>query len=491
MHWPHAALALGFLSASLPAPAVAGVSPPPTPAASLAPAVEAPSPTANPSQAPVAPAASPPPAPGGGSIGPPVAVSAPSRALLGAAFQFYTIDYMGGNPVAGAYPIGWNRFLFFPNGQVNPELGFRARLAVDNFGVAASGLGAGHLRSSGLDVGSPFYVDWAYASFEPPGHSWHAGILNLSHELKIGSAIPNPFDTSAVYSITFTRYGGVGTPPLTAARMLDASPGRPGNWLMGTNVALETLDPNSSFANFPAPGLSLLYQTELADTRLSLATFDGTSGASIARSHDPAQARTLYLPLNFPETAPYHQGYSLALFERRFAPVRVQLGLRADNASFGTPQGKASSLTIEAGDEQLAGSLTLAGAGLPLDRLGAYVWRDGLAGFGVGLGLKATGLGPLQPSGFPFVSYGPLVRTPAWGWLPRWTIAAQESRGAMGEPLASGLTLETSARPHPALPVIGVEYSLGKFDPAGRNGLLDLSTPFTHQLYSVLTTVSF
>jgi hypothetical protein len=473
MHWPHAALALGILSASPPDAAVAALTPPPAPAATPASAVSAPLP---------APSA---------SGAPPVAVSAPSKASLGAAFQFYTIDYLGGNPVAGAYPIGWNRFLFFPNGQVNPELGFRARLAVDNFGVSASGLGAGHLRSSGLDVGSPFYVDWAYASFEPPGHSWHAGIMNLSHELKIGSAIPNPFDASAVYSITFTRYGGVGTPPLTAARTLDASPGRPGNWLMGTNVAIETLDPNSTFANFPAPGLSLIYQTELADTRLSLATFDGTSGASIARSHDPAQARTLYLPLNFPETAPYHQGYSLALFERRFAPLRVQLGLRADNSSFGTALGKASSLTVEAGDEQLAGSLTLAGSGLPFDRLGAYVWRDGLAGFGVGLGLKATGIGPLQPTGFPSVSYGPLLRTPAWGWLPRWTIAAQETRGALGETLASGLTLETSARLHPALPMLGVEYSLGKFDPAGRNGLLDLSTPFTHQLYSVLTTVSF
>lgn len=414
-------------------------------------------------------------------------------ARLGMAFQFYTIDYVGGSPVAAAYPVGWNRVLFLPTARVNPALGFKGRFAIDNFGLASGGLGSGHIRSSGMDTGSPFYVDWAYVSFTPEGlGEAHVGLLNLDRELKLGAATRNPFDASPVYSITLTRYGGVGTPPLTAAGGLDAGANRPGYWHMGTNVALETIDPNSTFANFPAPALSALYQGRVGGVKFALATMDGTPGANPARAHDPAQSRTLYLPANFPEAAPQRQGYSVAMAEGEVAGFRVQGSLRADNQTFGTLAGKHTALTVERQVGPASAALTLAGAGAPVDTLGAWVWAPdvGQSGWGAGLGLKARGMGVLRPSGFDFLSVGPVVRAPAWWPGTPLTIAVQQTMNPTGA-IAAGVTLETAVKPHPMLPDIGLEYSLGKFDPAGPNALLDPASPFTHQLYSVFTTFAF
>lgn len=409
---------------------------------------------------------------------------------LGMAYQYYVIDYLGDSPVAKAYPLGWHRVLFLPSGRLSPQLSFKSRFAIDSFGVSAAGLGAGHIRSSGLDIGSPFYVDWAYASFTPgPDTAWHFGTMNLDRELPIGSGLKNPFDTSAVYSITFTRYGGVGTPPLKAGGTLDAASTRPANWLMGTNVALETLDPASTFANFPAPGLSLIYKQKLGSARVSLATNNGVFGASPARAHDPALAKTLTLPANFPESPAQHNGYSLAILENDFGFARLQAGLRADNNTLGTERGKYSSLTLDVGDSAVGGSLSLAGAGLPTDRLGASVFSGLPGGFGVGLGLKANGIGFLQPSSYPFTSYGPMLKTPGIGFLPPFVLSAQQTRGAADEALAAGYTVETSFKPHPALPAFNLEYSGGKFDPAGGNGWF--TGQVTHHVVSFLTTFAF
>jgi hypothetical protein len=261
---------------------------------------------------------------------------------------------------------------------------------------------------------------------------------------------------------------------------------------MGTNVALETIDPNSTFANFPAPALTALYQRSVGGLKFALATMDGTPGANPARAHDPALSRTLYLPANFPETAPQRQGYSVAMLEGELAGFRVQGALRADNATFGGLGGKYTSLTVERQAGPYTAALTLAGAGAPIDTLGAYVWAPNLAesGWGAGLGAKARGMGILRAGGFDFASVGPVVRAPAWWPGTPLTLALQQTVGPGGA-LAAGATLETAVKPHPMLPDIGLEYSLGKFDPALGNALLDPSRPFTHQLYSVFTTFAF
>lgn len=445
-------------------------------------------------QAPVRAAEAPPVPPGRAPEAVPEQTAEPPvpGITLGMAFQFYTTDYVGASPIANAYPIGWNRILFLPSGHASPELSFHSRFAIDNFGVSAAGLGSGHLRSSSLDIGSPFYVDWAYASYEPESAAYHVGLLNLNRAIRIGSTIPNPFDTSAVYSIGLARYGGVGTPPLTASGAIDAAPGRVGLWLMGTNVALETLDPNSTYVNFPAPALSLVHVRPLGQGRLTLATMDGTPGASPARARDPAQARALYLPSNYPATAPQRQGYSLALYDLPLAWGRLQLGWRTDNLALASWGGKYTTVTLDVGDHDFGGSLTLAGPGAPGDQLGAYLWGSQPWGGAMGLGLKAGGWKLLEPpSPTAFVSYGPMLRLPAWTWLPPLTLALQQTNGSEGRPLAAGVTLETSFKPAAALPEVHAEYSVGKFDPAGHNALFDPSRPFTHQVYSVLTTFSF
>lgn len=411
---------------------------------------------------------------------------------LGMAYQLYAIDYLGDAPVAAGYPIGFHRVLFFPTGRLSPELTFKSRFAIDGFGVSGAGLGPGHMRTSTMDVGSPFYVDWAYASFAPtPQTTWHLGSMNLDRELTVGSAIKNPFDQPSVISIAMTRYGSPGTPALLPNGTLDAAPSRPANWLVGTNVAQETLDPASTTANFPNPGLSLVLQQRFGSARLSLATNNGVYGANPARAHDRAQARALTLPLNYPESPALYNGYSLALLENDFGGARLQVGLRADNNTMGTSQGKYSSLTVDAGDARLGGSVSIAGPGLPNERLGAFAWGTLPAGFGLGAALKANGMLGMTAGAYRFVSYGPMVRTPAAGWFPSWTLGVQQTNGPSGEALAAGYTVETSLRLHPALPLFNLEYSAGKYDPAGGNVLLDPSRPATHQVFAFITTFAF
>lgn len=411
---------------------------------------------------------------------------------LGISYQLYAVDYVGDSPVVGAYPLGWQRILFYPSGRLSSQLSFKSRFALDGFGVSSAGLGAGHVRSSGLDMGSPLYVDWAYATFTPsPETSWHLGTMNLDRELSVGTAFKNPFDTPAVLSFTFNRYGGVGTPALLSNGALDAAATRPANWLVGTNVAQEVLDPASTIANFPNPGLSLILQQRLGSAKLSLATNNGVYGANPARARDRAQARTLTLPLNYPESPALYNGYSLALIENDFGGLRLQAGLRADNNTMGTAQGKYSSLTLDAGDAKLGGSLSVAGAGLPTERLGGFAWGALPGGFSAGAALKANGMLGMSASAYPFVSYGPMLRTPGVGWFPSWTLGIQQTNGPAGEALAAGYTLETSFRLHPALPTFNLEYSAGKYDPAGNNVLLDPSRPATHQVFAFITTFAF
>lgn len=410
---------------------------------------------------------------------------------LGMGLQLYNLDYLGATALGNAYPIQFVRVMFLPSSRISETMRFNARLVIDGFGVAPSGIGSGHLRTSTMDVGSPFYVDWAYASFTPNNQATHFGIMNLSREVRLGSTQASPFDASAFYSLGLSRYGGVGTPPMTSAGALDASANRPGAWLMGTNVALETIDPNSSFCNFPAPALALVHQQKLGSWSLALATQNGTWGALPARAHDPAQAKGLYLPLNFPEATPQHQGYSLAVVENDLGVVRFQGAVRANNQTMATEGIAATSLTVDARQEAWSASLSLAGKQAPLDTLGGYVWAKDLAGFGLGAAVKSNGLALRQASPFAYVSYGPMLRTPALPWLPSFTLSVQQTNGKTGNALAAGYSLETALKLHPDLPAIGLEYSAGKFDPSRPNELLSAGSPVTHQLVGVFTTFAF
>jgi hypothetical protein len=401
---------------------------------------------------------------------------------LGIEYWFLSIDHVGEGPLASRYPVGWNRIHFLPTAQLGNELSFKSRFTLDNFGVNAQGLGSGHLRSSGSDSGSPFYIDWAYLSYTPKGEATHFGIMHLAQQVRLGPVSKNPFNSATVYSFGLTRYGGVGTPPLTATNQLDASPSRM-QWLLGTNVALETLDPNSAFVNFPSPSLSLIHQRQLGTAQLSLATSNGNWATNVDRAL--TSPGLLYLPRNYPLPAALYDGYSLVAIEDQFGPARLQAALRADNRTMGTVEGKSSSVTIDWGGPSLAASLTLAGRNLPLDSLGGYVWADNVAGFGLGAGIKSQGMGFLQSTSYPFLSYGPILKTPSVIGLPSVTLALQQTQGTHGEALASGYTIETQVRPFAGLAPIGLEYSSGKFNAAGSNALFDPISPFTHHVYAV------
>lgn len=412
--------------------------------------------------------------------------------------------------------------------ELGTDVAFRGDYAIFNNGVqnfqnghqAVDG-GLGSL--TGADASTPLYVRKSYFSWTPGALGLYAGVMTFrDSSLRLGSVFPNAFRTSSIWPQSQSGYGFVGTPPLDVTPgglalvefgpgLADAPQGRVA-WNPGINVAQDLLDPNSVDPINTGAAPSLVFDAALGPIDVGVGYNHGTPGASTVGALGN-------LPDTFPIIAgPVGSGYSLLRVGADLGPARLGLYGRADNTALGrltdgSSPGKGWGATLDLGSEALGLQLgwaemtrTYSLTSQPYFNEGtvALVANNLFGALELGLATKFGNAGGLAPTanpmiptvGYNWTSTGGYVRFPGFSIIPSITVAAQQSGSDIGSSnFGSGLTTIVGFQPHPALPIISVQYDQGKFygtasAPGGNNSLFG-GPKQTHDQLIVGTTLNF
>lgn len=412
--------------------------------------------------------------------------------------------------------------------ELAPNVSFRGAFSLFNNGVqnfqnghqaVDGGLGS----VTGADTPTPLYVRQSYFSWTPGPLGLYAGIMTFQDSsLKIGNVLPNAFRSATVWPQSQSGYGFVGTPPLDptseglrlvsfGAGLADTPQGRIA-WNPGINVAQDLLDPNSVDPINTGAAPIVVLDASMGPVDLGIGYNHGTPGASTVGALGN-------MPDAFPVIAgPVGSGYSILRLGADLGPARLGLYGRADNTALGrltdaAPTGKGWGATLDLGSEALGLQLGWAEmnrsyslSNLPYFNEGsiALVTNNLFGSLEFGLGTKFGNAGgleatpdPLLPGlGYNWTSTGGYVRFPGFSVFPSITLAAQQAGSDIwGANFGSGLSVIVGFQPHPALPLIAIEYDQGKFygvegGPTGDNALFS-SSPQTHDQLIVGTSLSF
>jgi hypothetical protein len=293
----------------------------------------------------------------------------------------------------------------------------------------------------------------------------------------------------------------VGTPGLNPGSAALAKVGPAGTaataptwWLPGTDVTLQSLDPNASQGVYPRSNYSVAASGEAGPFNASIAvTHPGAAG------RDAARLAANGYPASLPQPEDYMQGARmLAAIGGDFGMVHAQIAAKSPGtlASNLDKQDKTVTGTVDIGSDAMG--LSLQGVGrtafngnFALSNASATLASNDLFGTGFGLGLGANAgtlydtslaTGAFVPatagksllnglSGADYLSYGLYLRLPGFSIFPNLVIAAQQTGvgGFTGPMLGSGVTLQADVQLF-QLPKLQVEYSFGKFDPTSPTG---------------------
>lgn len=398
----------------------------------------------------------------------------------------------------------------------------RSTLFWDVYG--APGTGLAYAAPAQGAAGAPWteaYLAKAYVSHKPGTWAFHAGVMNASDALTLGSSFKNPF-TQNLWREGLGGYGFVGTPGFrtgdtaSPARMRlgeSTDAGNPVWWLPGTDVAGQALDPNATQAVAPRGNYMAAAGTQAGPFQFGIAWYQGgIAGRDVARLTQLGYADSL------PQAETFTSGGRvLATIGADFGVVRAQLAAK----TVGLPTGdldvpnKTLTGTVDIGSDAMGltfqtvsrtaftgnfnptqASLTLASNNL----LGT--------GFGFGLGLNSgtavglsgnanqafalSGRSLLQGlAGTDYNSYGAALKLPGFSVFPHWTLAVQQTAGAnFSGTLGSGLSVKTEIK-IAQVPALQLEYSTGKFTPGADNGLLNNATAASHELLSAQMLLPF
>ncbi|MDB5099929.1 MAG: hypothetical protein JWM80_4350 [Cyanobacteria bacterium RYN_339] len=422
------------------------------------------------------------------------------RARVGGELRSEYRDFLGNAPQASApFAEFRERARINLDAALSDEVSAKAALVWDTYGARMPG---NAFITGGATNGptTEMYVQRAYGSYTPGWMSLHGGLVNPSDVVTLGSTLKNPFTTN-VWREGAGGYGFVGTPGLNLGSTAIARVGgistnaaAPAWWLPGTDVVLQSLDPNATQGVYARSNYSVTASGEAGPFNASVAvTHPGAAG------RDTTRLATNGYPASLPQPEDYMQGARmLASVGGDFGFVHAQLAAKSPGSlanNLGT-QDKTVTGTVDVGSDAMGLSLqavsrTAFNGNFAPTNASATLASNDLFGTGFGLGLAANAgtlfdtslaTGAFVPGtagksllnglgGADYVSYGLYLRLPGFSVLPNITIAAQQTGAGSftGNMLASGVTLQADVLLF-QLPKIQVEYSFGKFDPTSPTG---------------------
>jgi hypothetical protein len=433
-------------------------------------------------------------------------------------------DFLGASPIASS-PFADYRLRSRLNldATLTETIAYHGSLFWDVYGAPSAG-DAFAVAKAGSGPFTEMYMYKSYGSYTPGWLALHAGLVNISDVLTLGSNLKDPFTTN-VWREGTGGFGFVGTPGL--AMNPGASPAfatvgggttataATANvwWLPGTDVALQSLDPNATQAIFPRSSFTAAASGDAGPFNLSVGVYQpGVAGRDLGR------LAALGYPASLPGPETYTMGSRmLAALGADFGYVRAQVAAKAPGSfAQGLDQlDKTLTGTLDIGSDALGLSLqgvantSFTGSFLP-DRVSAKLASNDLFGTGFGLGLgtnlgTVVGLGTNNlftaptgnrslmqgMSGIDYGSYGLYLRIPGFSIIPSLTLAAQQTAGpGFSGTIASGLTAQAEVQLL-ELPRMQVEYSSGKFNPGTNNGLLDNTSFISNEQLTAQMVIPF
>lgn len=436
-------------------------------------------------------------------------------------------DFLGANPTASA-PFADYRLRSRLNldATLTDTIAYHGSLFWDVYGAPSTGdaFAAGPLRGT-TNPFTEMFIYRSYGSYTPGWMNLHAGLVNASEVLSLGSGLKDPFATN-VWREGTGGFGFVGTPGL------GVDPGATPNfatvgagdaatrnvwWLPGTDVAVQSLDPNASQALFPRSNFTVAASGEAGPFRLGVGVYQPGVGG-----RDTGRLTALGYPASLPGPETYVMGSRmLAALGADFGFVRAQLAAKTPSLTDGLDVfNKTVTGTVDIGTDALGLNVqgvaftSFAGNFVP-SRVSAKLASNDLFGTGFGLGL-GTNLGTVVDTtgglagtsntftgpaggrslmqgmaGIDYGSYGLYLRIPGFSILPNLTLAAQQTAGpGFSGTIASGLTAQADVQLFD-LPKIQLEYSSGKFNPGTSNGLLDQSSFISNEQLTATLVMPF
>jgi hypothetical protein len=425
-------------------------------------------------------------------------------------------DFLGASPIAST-PFADYRLRSRLNldATLTDTIAYHGSLLWDVYGAPSTGDAFATARST--TSSNPFtemYIYRSYGSYTPGWMNLHGGLVNVSEVLNLGSSMKDPFATN-VWREATGGFGFVGTPGLAVDAGATPNFATVGSgdaatrnvwWLPGTDVALQSLDPNATQGVFPLSSFTVAANGEAGPFSLGVGVYQpGVAGRDVAR------LGALGYPASLPGPETYATGSRmLAALGADFGFVRAQVAAKTPSLTDNLGAfNKTLTGSVDVGTDALGLSVQgvaltdFGGGNFVPARVSAKLASNDLFGTGFGLGLGTnmgtavntagqTFVGPAGNrslmqglAGIDYGSYGLYLRIPGFSILPSLTLAAQQTAGpGFSGTIASGLTAQAEVQLFD-LPRMQLEYSSGKFNPltvdgdgnpTGSNGLLDQSS---------------
>jgi hypothetical protein len=211
------------------------------------------------------------------------------RARVGGELRSEYRDFGGAAPQARApFAEFRERVKINADAALSDEVAARATLFWDVYGARQAG-NAFATTGSTADAYTEMYVQRAYGSYTPGWMSLHGGVVNASEVLTMGSTLKNPFTTN-IFREGVGGYGFVGTPGLanqtTVAKVGGAAAVAtdPTWWLPGTDIVLQSLDPNATQPIYPRGNFTVAASGEAGPFNAGVAIYQpGAAGRDVTR----------------------------------------------------------------------------------------------------------------------------------------------------------------------------------------------------------------